>query len=256
MVTVLPRPPLAIDLELWLENILEDYLSIDDVFQPPFLQVIVLTAQFEQEIVKTLLKREGTQHVRQLVDSQLSPGPYKVFGGQLHPVVRLYADTQKAFIDPKVFSSVSYVPVPSRIIQLSQNLDQGLRGVRVAVKDNFHLKGWKTSLCNQAYYDTYPTQERTAECLERLECMGAVIIGKVKMTSFAVWEEPYECVDFEAPWNPRADGYQSPGGSSSGSAAAVGAYDWVDFAIGSDSQLLISILLMETDHTVQRVEVS
>ncbi len=221
---------------------LEEYLNIDDVFQPPFFQVIVLTAQFEQDIITPPLKRRGTQHVIQLVDSQLFPGPYKVCGGRLHPVYRLYPDTQKAFIDPKAFGSVSHVPVPSRI---PQNPEQGLRGVRVAVKDNFHLKGWKTSLCNQAYYDTYPPRERTAECLERLERMGAVIIGKVKMTSFAVWEEPYECIDFEAPWNPRADGFQSPGGSSSGSAAAVGAYDWVDFAIGSDSVLSFLHLLME-----------
>jgi hypothetical protein len=218
--------------------------------------VVVLTEQFEEDIVKALLKREGIQHVRQLVDSQLLPGPYKVCGGRLHPVQRLYPDTQKAFIDPKAFSSVSYVPVPSRIPELSQNPEQRLRGVRVAVKDNFHLKGWKTSLCNQAYYDTYPPQEATAECLERIERMGAVIIGKVKMTSFAVWEEPYECIDFEAPWNPRADGFQSPGGSSSGSAAAVGAYDWVDFAIGSDSKLAFCKWLWKLIMWVQRVEAS
>ena len=39
-------------------------------------------------------------------------------------------------------------------------------------------------------------------------------------------------VDYQAPWNPRADQYQSPTGSSSGSAAAIASYEWLDFTIG------------------------
>ncbi|KAJ4402242.1 hypothetical protein N0V85_005352 [Neurospora sp. IMI 360204] len=57
------------------------------------------------------------------------------------------------------------------------------------------------------------------------------------MNSFANWEEPIEYVDYQAPWNPRGDQYQSMGGSSSGSAAAVAAYDWLDIAIGTDRQV-------------------
>lgn len=48
-------------------------------------------------------------------------------------------------------------------------------------------------------------------------------------------EEPLEAVEFTAPFNPRGDGYQVPSGSSHGSAASVGSYDWLDFSIGSDS---------------------
>jgi hypothetical protein len=55
------------------------------------------------------------------------------------------------------------------------------------------------------------------------------------MNSFANWEEPLEYIDYQAPWNPRGDRYQSTGGSSSGSAAALAAYDWLDIAIGTDS---------------------
>ena len=62
-------------------------------------------------------------------------------------------------------------------------------------------------------------------------------MGTIKLASFAATEEPIEGVDFQAPWNPRADGYQSPAGSSSGSGAATASYDWVDIAIGSDSKL-------------------
>jgi Asp-tRNA(Asn)/Glu-tRNA(Gln) amidotransferase A subunit family amidase len=63
-----------------------------------------------------------------------------------------------------------------------------------------------------------------------------MILSKTKLNSFGVWEEPTEYIDYQAPWNPRADGYQSPGGSSSGSAVAIAAYDWIDIAIGSDSK--------------------
>ena len=52
-------------------------------------------------------------------------------------------------------------------------------------------------------------------------------------------EDPTEAVDFQAPYNPRGDGYQSPVGSSSGSAAAIAAYDWLDFTIGSDSKVIL-----------------
>lgn len=106
----------------------------------------------------------------------------------------------------------------------------------MAVKDNFHLQGWRTSLSNQAYHDTYPPQEKTAVCIQRLVDLGALIVGKTKLTSFCVWEEPVESIDYPAPWNARADGYQSPGGSSSGSGAAIGAYEWLDIAIGTDSK--------------------
>ena len=111
-----------------------------------------------------------------------------------------------------------------------------LAGLRVAVKDIFQIEGVRTSICNQAYYDMYPPAVRTAGCIEILRQLGARVVGTTKLASFAATEEPIECVDFQAPWNPRADGYQSPAGSSSGSAVAVASYPWLDVAIGSDSQ--------------------
>ena len=37
-------------------------------------------------------------------------------------------------------------------------------------------------------------------------------------------------------WNPRADGYLTASASSSGSACTIGAYEWLDFTIGSDTR--------------------
>ena len=126
------------------------------------------------------------------------------------------------------------IAVPSRVSSVSANAES-LEGMRIAVKDNFHLKGVRTSLCNQAYLDTYPARTETAKCITKLVKLGGHVIGTTKLAAFAATEEPLECIDFQAPWNPRADGHQSPAGSSSGSGVAVAAYEWVDVAIGSDS---------------------
>lgn len=63
-------------------------------------------------------------------------------------------------------------------------------------------------------------------------------MGKTKTTQFADTEFPTgDWVDYHCPFNPRADGYQSPSGSSAGSGAAEAAYEWLDYAIGSDCNL-------------------
>lgn len=120
-----------------------------------------------------------------------------------------------------------------------------LSGWRIAVKDIFQVEGIKTSVCNRAYYDLYPPAPKTAACIEILQQKGAHILGITKLAAFAATEEPIECVDYQAPWNPRADGYQSPAGSSSGSGVAVASYDWVDVAIGSDSKSQSSLSRQE-----------
>ena len=127
------------------------------------------------------------------------------------------------------------IAVPSRLRD-GITAARPLAGLRVAVKDIFHIKNVRTSLCNRAYYELYPPATGTAGCIEILSQSGAKIVGTTKLASFAATEEPIECVDFQAPWNPRADGYQSPAGSSSGSAVAIASYPWVDVAIGSDSK--------------------
>ena len=47
---------------------------------------------------------------------------------------------------------------------------------------------------------------------------------------------PTQSVDYQAPFNPRGDGYLIAGGSSGGNAAAIAAYDWLDLALCSDSK--------------------
>jgi Asp-tRNA(Asn)/Glu-tRNA(Gln) amidotransferase A subunit family amidase len=83
--------------------------------------------------------------------------------------------------------------------------------------------------------DLYPPKEKNAACVETFLKAGAIIVGKVKLQAMIMREEPLECVEFTAPFNPRADGYQVPSGSSHASAAGISSYDWLEFSIGSDS---------------------
>ena len=103
------------------------------------------------------------------------------------------------------------------------------------MKDLFHLKGLRTSLCNRAYLDISKRAEQTASAVTALTDAGAHVLGMTKLSSLISREEPTEAVDYPMAFNPRGDGYQSPAGSSNGSAVAVAAYTWVDFAIGTDT---------------------
>ncbi len=115
-----------------------------------------------------------------------------------------------------------------------------MKGIRVAVKDNYHIRGTRTSLGNRAYYETNPTQNVTAASVSRLVDAGAHMVGKAHLSSFAMMEHPTQSVDYQAPFNPRGDGYLITGGSSGGNAAAIAAYDWLDIALCSDSKSIIT----------------
>ncbi|KDN68942.1 hypothetical protein CSUB01_09360 [Colletotrichum sublineola] len=100
--------------------------------------------------------------------------------------------------------------------------------------DDDHVKS-QTFVAGDAFSDIAPGPTETAACVQTLIDAGAIIVGKVKLMAMIMREEPLECVEFTAPFNPRADGYQVPSGSSHGSAAGISSYDWLDFSVGSDT---------------------
>jgi Asp-tRNA(Asn)/Glu-tRNA(Gln) amidotransferase A subunit family amidase len=112
-----------------------------------------------------------------------------------------------------------------------------LGGYRIAVKDLFHLLGIRSALNVRAFLESHDADTFTADYLRLLIDLGAVIVGKTKMTAFAGGERaPEYWIDFHCPFNPRADGYQTPSGSTSGGAACLAGYKWLDFSLGSDSE--------------------
>ncbi len=116
------------------------------------------------------------------------------------------------------------IAAPSRAASHSNG---SLNGMRIAVKDMFDINGLTTTLCNRAFYEINSPSTSTAACVKKLIDAGVHLLGTTKISSMISREEPTEAIDYHAPFNPRADGYQSPAGSSSGSAAAIAAYEWL-----------------------------
>jgi hypothetical protein len=108
--------------------------------------------------------------------------------------------------------------------------------VRLGVKDLYDIKGVKTGCGNRAFYELYPPANATGPALQSLIDAGAVIVGKMKTSQFANGETATgDWVDYHSPFNARGDGYQDPSSSSSGPGSGMGAYPWLDIAIGSDT---------------------
>ncbi|KAK3297432.1 amidase signature domain-containing protein, partial [Chaetomium fimeti] len=125
--------------------------------------------------------------------------------------------------------------VPSRLYY-PPSAEKPLNGLRITVKDNYHLSGVHTTMGSRSYAKLYGPQDQTSELVNQLVRQGAVILGKTKMGAYAGSEVPPEkCIDHFPPWNPRGDGYQGPSGSSSGAASSVASYPWVDIALGTDT---------------------
>ena len=86
-----------------------------------------------------------------------------------------------------------------------------LHGVPVGIKDQFDTADMPTGYGSPIYEGHRPASD--AECVTRLRAAGAVILGKNKLTEFATFHP----TDTTNPLDPN----RTPGGSSSGSAAAV-----------------------------------
>lgn len=104
-----------------------------------------------------------------------------------------------------------------------------LAGWTFAVKDNIDVAGWPTSA---AHPEFVRVAERSAPAVDALVSAGAVPIGKTNLDQFATGlvgtRSPFGVV------RSSVDSTRVSGGSSSGSAAAVG-HGIVDFALGTDT---------------------
>lgn len=99
-----------------------------------------------------------------------------------------------------------------------------LHGVPVGLKDIFHVAGVTTTGGARGFADSVPGED--AASVARLRAAGAVVLGKLQTTEFAMADPAVT----RNPWNPG----RTPGGSSAGSAAAVAAR-MVPGALGSQT---------------------
>lgn len=88
-----------------------------------------------------------------------------------------------------------------------------LAGIPLGIKDNYLTAGLETSVGSALYRGNVPKADAAA--VARLRRAGAVVFGKTEMTAFAAMD----AAPTRNPWNTD----HTPGGSSSGSAAAVAA---------------------------------
>ena len=100
-----------------------------------------------------------------------------------------------------------------------------LLGVPLAIKDIIDVAGMPTRMGSGIMAGSNAARV-SAECVERLEAAGAIVVGKTVTTEFAY----YTPGKTRNPWNSA----HTPGGSSSGSAAAV-ACGMVPAALGTQT---------------------
>ncbi|KAK3936924.1 putative amidase [Diplogelasinospora grovesii] len=242
------------------------FLSNDDVCTKDFLTNVVILQRRKPaspgwphvDLVEYVSQQDNERfnwplsHQIEIEAHGLPQGPYFLTPDNfLAEAWRLYPDTQDAFATTFAPTSAPSsvrplatidrggiwrsVAVPSRLYYTAKP-DKPLAGLRVTVKDNFKVAGAKTTQNNRAFVELYPPDQETAPYIEELRRLGAVVVGKTKMCAFASSEEATDqWIDFHAPFNPRADGYQSPSGSTTGGAVSLAAYDWLDFSVGTDT---------------------
>jgi Asp-tRNA(Asn)/Glu-tRNA(Gln) amidotransferase A subunit family amidase len=122
---------------------------------------------------------------------------------------------------------------PARALELARRADQRrqsgdamglLHGIPVGIKDIIETQGVPTGMGSPIFDGYVPA--RSAALVRRVEAAGAFVLGKTVTTEFAYFHPGKT----RNPWNP----IYTPGGSSSGSAAAV-AMGFLPGAVGTQT---------------------
>jgi Asp-tRNA(Asn)/Glu-tRNA(Gln) amidotransferase A subunit family amidase len=122
---------------------------------------------------------------------------------------------------------------PARALDLARQADRRLKsgealgplhGIPIGIKDIVETQGIPTTMGSPIFDGHVPA--RSAALVQRAEAAGAFVLGKTVTTEFAY----YTPGKTRNPWNPA----HTPGGSSSGSAAAV-AMGFLPGAVGTQT---------------------
>ncbi len=147
-----------------------------------------------------------------------------------------YLDSLEERFTEREGSLHAWVEEPERFARLRQDAETlasrfedpttrpALFGVPVGVKDIFHVDGFATKAGSQLPADALAGKE--GPVVSKLRAAGALILGKTATTEFAYFAPGPTC-------NPHNEAH-TPGGSSSGSAAAVAA-GMTPLALGSQT---------------------
>ncbi|SFN77328.1 aspartyl-tRNA(Asn)/glutamyl-tRNA(Gln) amidotransferase subunit A [Roseovarius lutimaris] len=123
-----------------------------------------------------------------------------------------------AFIS--ILNDEALATAEERDAELAAGQDRGpLHGIPIVVKDLFEVAGTFTTVGSEAFADRMSDSDATI--IRKLKDAGCVIIGKTNMNAFAAGVSGTNSTfgDVHNPW----DLERSPGGSSSGTGAAIAA---------------------------------
>jgi len=138
----------------------------------------------------------------------------------------------KSFITVCKANSLNQARNADKLISQDKNIFESkpLLGIPISVKDNFCTKAIKTTASSKVLENYFPPYNATV--VEKLKNSGAIILGKTNMDAWAHGSstETSQFFTTHNPWNLDF----LPGGSSGGSAAAVGS-DQTIAAIGSET---------------------
>ncbi|HNQ95952.1 MAG TPA: amidase family protein, partial [Anaerolineales bacterium] len=151
------------------------------------------------------------------------------------PITNYISQLQSLF-DSREPEVLAFIPESNRFERLQKDAEEltkkfpdannrpPLFGMTLGVKDIFHVNGFVTQAGSKL--PSQDLQGNEATSVTKLKNAGALILGKTVTTEFAYFTPGPTC----NPHNPS----HTPGGSSSGSAAAVGA-GLCDIALGTQT---------------------
>ncbi len=155
----------------------------------------------------------------------------KLKSGEITPT-ELVQELSKVATDknPSVNAYISWNTEAALQAAAKADISLPLGGIPIAIKDNICLQGEPTRCASQMLHNFISPYDATA--VARLKAAGAIPFGRANMDEFAMGSAG-ENSAFGHTENPAAPGH-TPGGSSSGSAAAVAA-GMAIAALGSDT---------------------
>ncbi|KAH0563242.1 hypothetical protein GP486_002187 [Trichoglossum hirsutum] len=220
----------------------------DDVFCDTFLKNILLVTdeQSLSDSVLNLLTSWGVVFVFIVpTHCEVAPGPYYFSRRGIFWAWKLFPDYQEAFVLSTIPSQQEYNMLGPKTTLGRTNFDRWqtpelpLAGMRIAIKDLFHLNGVHTGCGNRAYLRLHPASKTTSPAVQAVISKGAIVVGKTKTVEFGGSQEVVgDWVDYSYAFNARGDGYLASTGSSTGSASSLAAYPWLDITLGTDGAVI------------------
>ena len=144
--------------------------------------------------------------------------------------IEKYDPGLNAFLTMRPEASLAAAKEAEDIVMRDDTSLGPLHGVPFALKDIIDVSSWPTTAHSKILADNIA--EKDAEVTARLKAAGAILLGKLSTHEFALGGP-----SFDLPWPPARNPWGReyyPGGSSSGSGAAVAA-GFVPIALGSDT---------------------